>query len=80
MRNCRKDFRRAKRRTRIISSAFYYRCHCNNNHCDVNLVFSNQSLQKENREFYASALDELERGNQIARDIRESVDYIRYWK
>ncbi len=37
-------------------------------------------IQKENREFYASALDELERGNQIARDIRESVDYIRYWK
>ena len=37
-------------------------------------------IQKENREFYSSALKEIERGNQIARDISESVDYIRYWK
>lgn len=37
-------------------------------------------IQEENREFYHNVLSEMERGNQIARETQESVDYIRYFK
>lgn len=37
-------------------------------------------IQKSNQQFYDSALEKMDESNRIARDISESVDYIRYWK
>lgn len=38
------------------------------------------NIRKDNQEFYDKALERMDESNQIERDIRESVDYIRYWK
>lgn len=37
------------------------------------------NIQKENKKYYEDVLAELERGNAIQRDIRDSVNHIRYW-